>query len=92
MSSSKVVSSLIAESVLLSKTVKLISGYSPITVFLIAAVTVFVVIYNKRRSRLVKMIEKIPGPAAMPVLGNSIEMNVDHDGKFERGQRNSYND
>ena len=71
-----------AESVLLSKTVKFISGYSPITVFLTAAVVIFLVIYNKRRARLVKLIEKIPGPASLPFLGNAIEMNVDHDGKY----------
>lgn len=71
-----------AESILLSKTAQVISGYSPITIFLAASVIIFLVVYNKRRSRLVKHIEKIPGPAAMPFLGNAIEMNVDHDGEF----------
>ncbi|XP_037943632.1 cytochrome P450 4c3-like [Teleopsis dalmanni] len=82
--SSKVVSTLMAESVLLSKAVKLISGYSPVTIFLVAAITMFLVIYNKRRARMVKLIEKIPGPASMPFIGNSIEMNVDHDELFMR--------
>lgn len=80
--SSRVITTLMAESVLLSKTVKFISGYSPVTVFLTAAVIIFLVIYNKRRARLVKLIEKIPGPASLPFLGNAIEMNVDHDGKY----------
>lgn len=71
-----------AESVLLSKTVKFISGYSPITVFLSAVVIIFLVIYNKRRARLVRLIEKIPGPASLPFLGNAVEMNVDHDGTY----------
>uniref|UniRef100_A0A1B0A805 Cytochrome P450 n=1 Tax=Glossina pallidipes TaxID=7398 RepID=A0A1B0A805_GLOPL len=70
-----------AESVLLTKTVKFISGYSPITVFLTAALIVFLVIYNKRRARLVRLIDKIPGPSSLPFLGNAIELNVDHDGK-----------
>ncbi|XP_023297259.2 cytochrome P450 4c3 [Lucilia cuprina] len=82
--SSRVITTLMAESVLLSKTVKFISGYSPITVFLTAAVIIFLVIYNKRRARLVRLIEKIPGPASMPFLGNAIEMNVDHDELFAR--------
>lgn len=80
--SSRVISSLVAESFLLSKTVKYISGYSPVTVFLTAALVIFVVVYNRRRSRLVKLIEKIPGPQAMPLLGNAVEMSVDHDGKY----------
>lgn len=77
----KIISNLIAESVLLTKTVKFISGYSPITVFLTAALIVFLVIYNKRRARLVRLIDKIPGPSSLPFLGNAIELNVDHDGK-----------
>lgn len=80
--SSKVFSSLMAESILLSKAAQIISGYSPVTIFLLAAISIFVVVYNKRRARLVKYIEKIPGPAALPFLGNAIEMNVDHDGRF----------
>jgi len=80
--SSKVFSSLMAESLLLSKAAQIVSGYSPITLFLLAAITIFFVVYNKRRSRLVKYIERIPGPAALPFLGNAIEMNVDHDGKI----------
>lgn len=70
-----------AESLLLTKTAQVISGYSPITVFLVASIAIFLVVYNKRRARLVKHIERIPGPAAMPFLGNAIEMNVDHDGE-----------
>lgn len=80
--SSRVISSLMAESFLLSKTVKYISGYSPITVFLVAAIAIITVLYNRRRARLVRLIEKIPGPKAMPLLGNAVEMSVDHDGKY----------
>uniref|UniRef100_A0A1A9WU68 Cytochrome P450 n=1 Tax=Glossina brevipalpis TaxID=37001 RepID=A0A1A9WU68_9MUSC len=77
--SSKIITNLIAESVLLTKTVKFISGYSPVTVFLTAAFIIFLIIYNKRRARLVRLIEKIPGPSSLPFLGNAIELNVDHD-------------
>lgn len=84
--SSKVITSLMAESILLSKVGQVISGYSQITVFLLGSILIFLVVYNKRRSRLVKYIEKIPGPAAMPFLGNAIEMNVDHDGECSESQ------
>ena len=81
--SSKVVTNLVAESVLLSKALQVISTYSPTTIILIAAISVFLVIYNRRRSRMVRLIEKIPGPSSLPFIGNSIEMNVDHDGKYK---------
>uniref|UniRef100_A0A1A9UXF2 Cytochrome P450 n=1 Tax=Glossina austeni TaxID=7395 RepID=A0A1A9UXF2_GLOAU len=81
----KIITNLIAESVLLTKTVKFISGYSPITVFLTAALIVFLVIYNKRRARLVRLIDKIPGPSSLPFLGNAIELNVDHDVSLHHG-------
>lgn len=74
--------SVLAESVLLTKVTRIVGEYSPVTIILVGAVTLFLVIYNKRRARMVQLIEKIPGPAAMPFIGNSIEMNVDHDGKY----------
>ncbi|KAL5287924.1 CYP4V2 family protein [Megaselia abdita] len=75
---------ILSQSVVLNKTVKMFSYYSPLTVFLIFSVVLFIVIFNRKRARMVKLIEKIPGPAALPILGNSIEMNVDHDELFMR--------
>lgn len=75
---------ILSQSVVLNKTVKMISYYSPITVFLIFSVILFIVFFNRKRARMVKLIDKIPGPAALPILGNSIEMNVDHDGEYFR--------
>ncbi|CAD6992929.1 unnamed protein product [Ceratitis capitata] len=80
--SDKLMTALLAESVLLTKVTRIVAGYSPVTIILVGAITLFFVIYNKRRARMVQLIDKIPGPAAMPLLGNSIEMNVDHDGKY----------
>lgn len=73
---------ILSQSVVLNKSVKIISYYSPISVFLVIVVIIFLIFFNKKRARMVKLIEKIPGPAALPILGNSIEMNVDHDGMF----------
>lgn len=75
---------ILSQSVVLNKTVKMFSYYSPLTVFLIVSVLLFVVMFNRKRARMVKLIEKIPGPAALPILGNAIEMNVDHDGEYFR--------
>uniref|UniRef100_W8BHT3 Cytochrome P450 4c3 n=1 Tax=Ceratitis capitata TaxID=7213 RepID=W8BHT3_CERCA len=82
--SDKLMTALLAESVLLTKVTRIVAGYSPVTIILVGAITLFFVIYNKRRARMVQLIDKIPGPAAMPLLGNSIEMNVDHDELFNR--------
>lgn len=75
---------ILSQSVVLNKTVKMLSYYSPLTVFLIFSVILFIVIFNRKRARMVSLIEKIPGPASLPILGNAIEMNVDHDGEYFR--------
>lgn len=73
-------SSLLGKSVILTRVVKCISYFSPITVALYAILAAIVIFYQKKRARLVRMIEKIPGPASLPIIGNTIEINVDHDG------------
>ncbi|KAF4529620.1 hypothetical protein B566_EDAN016817, partial [Ephemera danica] len=35
----------------------------------------------RRRLRVVKLINKLPGPGALPWIGNAIEINVGHDGR-----------
>ncbi|GLH13877.1 Cytochrome P450 4c3 [Gryllus bimaculatus] len=38
----------------------------------------------RRRARVVTLIERIPGPPPTPLLGNTVEFNVDHDEVFTR--------
>lgn len=54
---------------------------SPVTMLFVTVITCFAVVYNRRRARMVRLIGKVPGPAAMPIVGNAIECNVDHDGR-----------
>jgi cytochrome P450 family 4 len=35
----------------------------------------------RRRRRVVRLIERIPGPPSLPLIGNCIELNVEHDGE-----------
>lgn len=77
-------SALIAKSVILTRIVKYISYFSPITVALSALIAAIMVYYQNKRARLVKLIEKIPGPPSLPIIGNTIEINVDHDGELGR--------
>ncbi|XP_055525089.1 cytochrome P450 4c3-like [Wyeomyia smithii] len=76
--------SYIRSSVLLSKAIKIGSYFSPITLILVTMIFGAIYVYNRRRARLVKLIEKIPGPASMPFLGNSLHINVEHDEIFNR--------
>lgn len=58
------------------------STYSPsVSAVVVLAVVSLVLWYNWKRARMVRMIGKIPGPPALPVVGNTIECNVSHDGK-----------
>jgi cytochrome P450 family 4 len=41
-------------------------------------IVVYYVVWS--RSRFVRLINAIPGPDAMPILGNILELNVTHDG------------
>ncbi|KAI5703803.1 hypothetical protein M8J75_016388 [Diaphorina citri] len=44
----------------------------------------YFVVRRIKPSRLVKLINRIPGPTSLPVLGNSIECNVDNQEVFNR--------
>jgi hypothetical protein len=57
-----------------------LSLLSPVVVLLLAFVMVAWCRYHKSRARLVRLISRIPGPPSLPVIGNCIEINVDHDG------------
>lgn len=71
---------LLSKSLILSPAVKYIGYFSPVTLILTSMLIGYIVIYNWKRARLVRLIEKIPGPPALPIVGNTIEINVDHDG------------
>ncbi|ETN65675.1 cytochrome P450 [Anopheles darlingi] len=71
--------SLLGGSILLTKLTKLSAIFSPITLLLVTAVVCAIAVYNRTRSHLVRQIDKIPGPAGLPILGNTLHINVDHD-------------
>lgn len=77
-------SSIITQSKLLSQSMKIAGSFSPITIIILTTIIGLIFIRNRRRSRVVKLIEKIPGPLSLPLIGNTLESNVDHDGKYWR--------
>ncbi|XP_014250199.1 cytochrome P450 4c3 isoform X2 [Cimex lectularius] len=59
-------------------------GADFLTICLAFAATFGIVVYNWKRRRMVYLIGKIPGLPSVPLIGNTIEINVDHDEMFTR--------
>lgn len=55
-------------------------SFSPISIVLALVIASCYVVYNYRRAHLVKLMNKIPGPPSLPIIGNTVEVNVEHDG------------
>ncbi|KAG4068382.1 hypothetical protein HA402_007902 [Bradysia odoriphaga] len=75
---------IIIQSVVSSKSVNFLTYFSPVTILFSLIFSGMILIYNAKRSRMVKLINKIPGPPALPFIGNTVECNVDHDEIFAR--------
>lgn len=69
------------QSVILTKMYRILENCSIMTLMLITLVIAYVILYKWKRERLVKLIDKLPGPPGFPLIGNAIEINVEHDGK-----------
>lgn len=48
--------------------------------WLVLAALLFIYYVLWSRSRFVRLVNALPGPPALPVLGNFLDLNVDHDG------------
>lgn len=57
-------------------------NFSPVSIILAIFIGCFCVVYNWRRAHLVKLMNKIPGPPSLPIIGNTVEVNVEHDGTY----------
>jgi cytochrome P450 family 4 len=55
---------------------------SPLLGPLVLVLVLLVVLcrFLRSRARTVRLINRIPGPPYLPIIGNTIEMNVEHDG------------
>ncbi|KAL7018883.1 hypothetical protein ACKWTF_010946 [Chironomus riparius] len=63
---------------------KIFFSISPVTLAVIIMIVSWIINYNRKRARMVRLINKIPGPPALPLIGNAIEINVEHDELFAR--------
>ncbi|ETN65673.1 hypothetical protein AND_002553 [Anopheles darlingi] len=64
---------------------------SPTTWIVLLAVAISSIAFYVRRAELVKHIDRIPGPAALPLLGNSLQWLVDRDGKQNSTENPPFN-
>lgn len=56
-------------------------GWSTLAWFSLASLIV-IYYWIWSRSRFVRLVNALPGPSFFPVLGNFLDLNVDHDGAF----------
>lgn len=68
------------KSVILLRFLSLFTYFSPVTTVLLVLLTVYIVAFKWRRRRLEELIEKVPGPTAMPIIGNVLEISTGFDG------------
>ncbi|PSN42807.1 Cytochrome P450 4c3 [Blattella germanica] len=58
--------------------------FSPIVLIVLTGFLIVLYRHYRKRARLIRLIERIPGPPSLPLIGNTIEVNVEHDELFER--------
>lgn len=73
---------LMEQSVILTKLYHILENCSITTLVLISLVITYIILYKLKRERLVRLIDKLPGPPGLPLIGNAIEINVEHDGEL----------
>jgi len=68
----------ITKSVLIRGSIKFLTYFNPITLILLTTLALFLAKHQKKRAKLAKYIDKIPGPIPMPIVGNQFEADIDH--------------
>lgn len=69
------------KSVILRCIFSLFTYFSPVTTILLVVLAVYYIAFKLRRRRLEELIEKVPGPTALPLIGNVLEISTGFDGK-----------
>ncbi|EAU77317.2 AGAP000192-PA [Anopheles gambiae str. PEST] len=57
-------------------TAALVAVFSPPTLAMLLLLALVLVVFKARRAKMVKLIDQIPGPVCMPLVGNGLQINV----------------
>lgn len=63
------------------------AGFSATTVFLsllIPAVVLYYIYFRISRRHMIELAEKLPGPPALPIIGNALELLGSSDSKYKK--------
>ena len=55
----------------------------PVILLLLVSILMMIFKYYRKRAYIMRLIERIPGPPALPIIGNTIEINVEHNGEYK---------
>lgn len=70
------------KSVIILRALSIFTYFSPLTTILLVVLFVYYVAFKWRRRRMEALIEKVPGPYATPIIGNTLEVTTGYDGKL----------
>lgn len=68
------------KSVILLRILSLFTYFSPLTTIFLVLLCSYFVTYKLRRWRFETLIDKIPGPKPLPIIGNMLEITTGYEG------------
>lgn len=73
-------------SVILRFVLSLFTYFSPVTTILLTILVIYYIAFKWRRRRMEYLLNKLPGPLALPIIGNALEISTGYDGKMTKYQ------
>lgn len=69
----EVLDNYVSQSVILRTVQKVFTYYSPVTLICLFVVGSWIYNYQKKHARMAKLVNKIPGPSSLPLIGEIFE-------------------
>lgn len=65
----EVLENYVSQSVILRAVQKVLTYFSPVTIICLIVVSSWIYNYQKKHARMVNLVNKIPGPPSLPLIG-----------------------